>query len=241
MAEAKIKAQVYKDPRPAEYFDRFHERARKGRGYAFVYAIVRMILTPPTLIFYRLRARGQERIPETGPVILAANHFSQFDHFFAGVFLRRQIQFMAKSQLFKLPGLTWIFTHGGVFPVRRGYDDQEAFITAERILASNGTVLIYAEGGRSRTGELGEPKRGVGKVALDSGAPVIPVAIYGSAGVRNWTRLRFPKVRVGYGEPITFPAEPNSSHERQQEVADHVFSEVRRLYGDLHRELGHSE
>ena len=231
MSEAKLKPQVYKDPRPAEYFYGYHRRARRARGFGAMYAFVRFLMTPLTYLFFRLKSIDMENVPTTGPVILACNHFSQFDHFFAGVRLRRYIQFMAKSQLFK-PPLSFIFTHGGVFPVRRGYDDQEAFITAETILEKGGLVLIYCEGGRSRTGELGEPKRGVGRVALDSGAPVVPVAIR-SAGVRNWTRLRFPKVQVRYGEPMHFDAIPGSSRAQQDEVARAIFDRVKLLYAGL--------
>ncbi|MDQ2939273.1 MAG: 1-acyl-sn-glycerol-3-phosphate acyltransferase, partial [Actinomycetota bacterium] len=94
---AEIKPQVYKDPRPASYFKGFHERARR-RGPDWVYDVCRIILTPPTLFIYRTRAIGSEHVPQTGPVILAPNHFSQWDHFFAAVFLRRKVRFMAKSQ-----------------------------------------------------------------------------------------------------------------------------------------------
>jgi len=232
MSEAKLKPQVYKDPRPAEYFEPFHRRARRARGYGAMYAVVRFLMTPMTYAFYRLKSIDMELVPARGPVVLACNHFSQVDHFFAGVRLRRYIQFMAKSQLFKQP-LAFILTHGGVFPVRRGYDDQEAFLTAKTILDKGGLVLIYCEGGRSRTGELGEPKRGVGRIALDSGAPVIPVAIHGSAGVRNWTRLRFPKVTVQYGEPIYFDAVPDSTREQQDAVAHAIFDQVKALYAGL--------
>jgi 1-acyl-sn-glycerol-3-phosphate acyltransferase len=152
------------------------------------------------------------------------------DHFFAAVYLRRQVQFMAKSQLFTNPVITFIMNHGGVFPVRRGYQDEEAFKTAHTVLDRDGCVLMYAEGGRSRTGDLGEPKRGVGKLALEAGVPVIPVAIHGSAGVRSWKRFRFPKVTVQYGEPMTFPQIDDPTKEQQQEVANAVFNEVRRLY-----------
>ena len=112
-----LKPQVYKDPRPAEYFDRFHERART-REPDFVYDVARTILTPPCLVAYRLRAIGEKNVPTTGPVILAPNHFSQWDHFFAGVFIRRKVRFMAKSQLFTNPIIKWIFRHGGAFPIR---------------------------------------------------------------------------------------------------------------------------
>ena len=114
-----LKPQVYKDPRPAEYFDRFHERART-REPDWIYDVARTVLTPPCLLVYRLRAINEKNVPTSGPVILAPNHFSQWDHFFAGVYIRRRVRFMAKSQLFTNPVIKWIFRHGGAFPIRRG-------------------------------------------------------------------------------------------------------------------------
>jgi 1-acyl-sn-glycerol-3-phosphate acyltransferase len=226
-----LKPQVYKDDRPAEYFDQFHARARKGVGWT--YPLVRAIVTPICLLLYRTRAIGVKNVPKSGPLILAPNHFSQMDHFFTGTYLRRQVRFMAKSQLFGPPVLTYVYKHGGVFPIRRGHKDDEAFKTAFTILDRGEMMLIYIEGGRSRSGELGEPKRGVGQLALESGAPVVPVAIHGSAGVRSWRRLRFPKVTVQFGEPISFPAEKSPSRERQLEVAGEVFDKVRGMYTRL--------
>jgi 1-acyl-sn-glycerol-3-phosphate acyltransferase len=229
--EGDLKPQVYKDSRPAEYFQHFHERSRKGIG--FVYDIVRVILTPFTILVYRCRAIGIENVPLTGKVIITPNHFSQMDHFLAAVYMRRKVQFMAKSQLFGNPIFNFIFKYGGVFPIRRGFDDTEAFKTAHSVLDKEGALLMYAEGGRSRTGDLGEPKRGVGKIALESGAPVVPVAIHGSAHVRGWKRLHFPKVTVQYGEPVSFPVVSDPSREQQQEAANKVFDQVRAMYVDL--------
>jgi 1-acyl-sn-glycerol-3-phosphate acyltransferase len=223
-----MKPQVYKDPRPPETFTRFHEHARRGVGWMYDY--VRVILTLPTILLYRTRAIRVENVPKSGPVIVAPNHFSQMDHFFAAVYLHRKVQFMAKSQLFTNPLIKFVFLHGGVFPVRRGYNDEEAFETAHSILRRGGSVLMYAEGGRSRSGDLGEPKRGVGKLALESGAPVVPVAIHGSAHVRGWKRFRFPKVTVQYGEPLSFPVKAEPSREEQQQVANQVFDHVRAMY-----------
>jgi hypothetical protein len=90
-----MKPQVYKDPRPAKYFDQFHEAARKGVGWT--HTLARIILTVPTILIYRVRAIGVENVPKQGPLVLAPNHFSQMDHFFAGVYLRRKIRFMPKS------------------------------------------------------------------------------------------------------------------------------------------------
>ncbi len=228
---ADMKPQVYKDPRPAEYFDEFHTAARRKIGWTYNFS--RAIVSLPTLLLYRLRGIDVKNVPKHGPVILAPNHFSQMDHFFVGVYLPRRICFMAKSQLFGPPVLTYIYKHGGAFPIRRGHRDEEAMATARAILARGDTLLVYAEGGRSRSGELGEPKRGIGRVALESGAPVVPVAVYGSAGVRRWKRLRFPKVTVQFGEPVSFPVEENPSRERQMEVATEVFGRVRDLYEGL--------
>jgi 1-acyl-sn-glycerol-3-phosphate acyltransferase len=228
---ADIKPQVYKDDRPASYFDQFHAAARKGVGWT--YTFVRILVSLPTLLIWRVRAIGRENVPKDGPLILAPNHFSQMDHFFIGLYLRRKIRFMAKSQMFGPPVLTYIYKHGGVIPVRRGHHDEEAFTTAFTVLDQEGMLLIYAEGGRSRSGELGEPKRGVGRLALESGAPVVPVAIYGSATVRRWKRLRFPSITVQYGEPLTFPKEEGASRERQLEVATEVFNRVREMYDGL--------
>ncbi len=154
---------------------------------------------------------------------------------FAGVYLWRKLRIMAKSQLFGPPVLTWILFHGGIFPVRRGVRDEEAFETVRTIFAQGGSVMVYAEGGRSRTRELGEPRPGVGRMALESGIPVVPVAIYGSAGVRGWKRFRFPAVTIRYGEPLTFPVEEDSDRDRQLEVANEIFDQVKEMYADFER------
>ena len=229
---APIRAQVYKDPRPKEYFDRFHERSRT-RDPDWVYEVVRLLTSMYAWTFFRARSRGAEKVPPAGPVILAPNHFSFLDHFFAGAFVRRRIRFMAKSQLF-VPPMQWIYTHGGVFPVRRGYQDEDAFITANGILARGGAIVMYCEGGRSRTGTLSEqPKRGIGRLALESGAPVVPMAIHGSAQVRNWKRAQFPKVRVRYGDAIRWPQVHDPTRDQQQAVANEIFARIRTLYAAL--------
>jgi 1-acyl-sn-glycerol-3-phosphate acyltransferase len=234
---AGMKEQVYTDPRPKEHFDRFHERART-RQPNWVYELVRFVTSLYAYTLLRARAISAEKVPATGAAILAPNHFSFMDHFLLGCYIRRKVRFMAKSQLFKRP-MQWIYSPGGVFPVRRGARDEETFITAETILANGGIVVMYCEGGRSRTGHLQERARpGIGRLALESGAPIVPTAIYGSAKIRNWKRLRFPRVSLLYGDPISFGREENPSRERQQAVADEIFAEIKRLYARL-EERGH--
>jgi 1-acyl-sn-glycerol-3-phosphate acyltransferase len=95
---------------------------------------------------------------------------------------------------------------------------------------------MYGEGGRSRSKRLGEPKPGLGRLALESGVPVVPVAIHGSEDVREFRRLRFPKVTVQYGEPIAFPAVENPTREQSQETSEQIFNRVRKMYEALDRD-----
>jgi 1-acyl-sn-glycerol-3-phosphate acyltransferase len=225
---SEMKPQVYLDNRPAEYFDQFHASARRGVGWT--YTAARILVTIPTILLYRVTAIDRKNVPRKGAAVLAPNHFSQADHFFVGVYLWRKVRFMAKSQLFGPPVLTYILRVGGVFPVRRGHHDDKAFETAYELIDQGELLLVYAEGGRSRSHELRNAKPGIGRIALESGTPIIPTAIHGSAGVRGWKRLRFPRVTVQYGEPMTFAVERNPSRERQQEVADQIFARVREMY-----------
>src|ERR1700678_3779129 len=151
---ASMREQVYVDPRPKEHFDRFHERART-REPDWAYEFTRVLTSLYAYTFLRARAISPEKAPGAGAVILAPNHFSFMDHFLMGCFIRRKVRFMAKSQLFKKP-MQFIYTHGGVFPVRRGARDEEVFTTAEAILARGGAITMYCEGGRSRDGKLAE-------------------------------------------------------------------------------------
>ncbi len=229
---ASMREQVYTDPRPKEYFDRFHERAR-SREPDWVYEVTRVITSLYAYTFLRARGISTEKVPGAGAVILAPNHFSFMDHFLMGCYIRRKVRFMAKSQPFK-PPMQFIYTHGGVFPVRRGARDEDMFVTAETILARGGAITMYCEGGRSRTGKVAkEAKRGIGRLALETGAPIVPIAIYGSSRVRNWKRLQFPKVTVQYGDLLRWEPVENPSREQQQAVADEVLSEIRRLYEGL--------
>jgi len=124
-----------------------------------------------------------------------------------------------------------IAAHGGVFPVRRGAADQDAFTTALAVLERGNTMAMYAEGGRSRTGEPAKKaKRGIGRLALQSGAPIVPIAIVGSSHVRNWKRGHFPKIRVYYGEPFAYERVEAPTRGQEQAVADAIFAEVRKLY-----------
>jgi 1-acyl-sn-glycerol-3-phosphate acyltransferase len=229
---ASMREQVYTDPRPKEHFDRFHERART-REPDWAYELTRFLTSLYAYTFFRARPISTEKVPGSGAVILAPNHFSFMDHFLMGCYIRRKVRFMAKSQLFSGP-MQFIYTHGGVFPVRRGARDEEMFVTANAILARGGAITMYCEGGRSRDGKLADhAKAGIGRLVLETGAPVVPIAIHGSSRIRNWKRLQFPKVTIQYGDPIRWEPIEGSTREQQQAVADEVLAEIKGLYNGL--------
>jgi 1-acyl-sn-glycerol-3-phosphate acyltransferase len=95
---------------------------------------------------------------------------------------------------------------------------------------------MYCEGGRSRSGQIADDARpGIGRLALESGVPVVPVAILGSYQVRNWKRLQFPKVTVQFGQPFRFEVVEHSTREQQQEAADYILGRIRELHAELSR------
>ena len=200
-----------------------------------MYEFVRLVLTPYLLFFYRARCIDSDKVPADGPAIIAPNHFSFLDHFFVAVYLRRKVHFMAKSQLFTRP-IQIVYTHGGVFPVRRGQRDEEAFKTADAILKRGGLIVMYVEGGRSRSGELGEPRPGIGRLALQYGVPIVPTAIAGTERVRNWKRFQFPKVTVQFGDPVRFEQVEAPTREQSQAASEIVFEDVRALHSRLRKE-----
>jgi 1-acyl-sn-glycerol-3-phosphate acyltransferase len=188
-----------------------------------VYWIVRAILQPAMLIWFRVGRHGREHVPGRGAVILAANHRSFLDPFVIGICLRRPIYFVAKQELFARRWQAWILNALGAFPIRRGESDEEAVATAKAILERGDAVVIFPEGTRIRTGALGRPKRGVGRLALETGAPVVPVAVAGSENTRRGWRIRPAKVRVRLGRPLTFPRAESASPSLAARVTERIW------------------
>ena len=175
---------------------KLHARARRNGANPFVYWIARAVLQPFFHLYFRLSRVGREHIPQEGPVIFAANHRSFLDPFVIGTLIRRPMYYVAKKELFARRWQAWVLNALGAFPVDRGASDQESMRTAREILGRGDCVLIFPEGTRVRPRSLGTPKRGVGRLALETGAPVVPVAVLGTERVRRGWRIRPHKVRV---------------------------------------------
>ncbi len=180
------------------------------------------MLQPAIHIYFRLRRAGREHIPEGG-VILASNHRSFLDPFVIGLCLRRPIYFVAKRELFDNALLGWVLNCLGAFPVRRGESDEEAMVTALTLLERGEAVVIFPEGTRKRVGPLREPKRGVGRLALQSGVPVVPIAVKGSDRARRGWRIRPVRVDVRCGRPLTYPRPAAPSPRLAQEVTARIW------------------
>lgn len=194
----------------------YHERVRRRGVQPVVYWLTRAVLQPAIHVWFRLRRTGRSHIP-AGGVILASNHRSFLDPFVIGCCLRRPIYFVAKSELFENRLVAWFLNCLGAFPIRRGESDEESVKTALALLERGEAVVIFPEGTRHRTGPLHEPKRGVGRLALESGAPVVPIAISGTERARRGILVRPVRVDVRCGRPLTYPrvagASPHLAHE----------------------------
>jgi glycerol-3-phosphate dehydrogenase (NAD(P)+) len=185
--------------------DRAHQLARQRGVSPAVYWLVRLTLQPFFKAYFRLRRIGLEHIPAEGPVLVASNHRSFADPFIIGTCLPRPLRFVAKSELFEKRWQARLLLALGAFPIRRGESDEQALETARLILRQGGAVGIFPEGTRVRPGPLAKPKRGVGRLALETGAPIVPVAILGTEDIRKGLRVRPRRVAVRCGRALRFP------------------------------------
>ena len=206
-------------PRPLAVY---HERTRRRGVNALVYLPARLLIHPAVLVYFRVRRLGREHVPDGG-VILASNHRSFLDPFVIGICIRRPIYFVAKRELFKNPVVGWFLNCMGAFPVRRGQSDEESVKTAQQLLAKGEAVVVFPEGTRIVNGSLGRPKRGVGRLALQTGAPVVPVAVTGSERARDGWRIKPVKVHVRCGAPLTFPKVAHPSPLLAGEVTERIW------------------
>jgi 1-acyl-sn-glycerol-3-phosphate acyltransferase len=200
-----------------------HERARTRGVNPVVYWVVRAVFQPFFHVYFRLSRVGREHVPQSGPVLLAANHRSFLDPFIIGAMLRRPVYYVAKKELFEKRLQGWFLNALGAFPVDRGSSDQEMLTTARTILERGDAVVIFPEGTRIRPGALGTPRRGVGRLALETGAPIVPIALIGTEDVRRGWRIRPRKVTIRAGRPLTYPRVEQPSRSLAQAVTDRIW------------------
>jgi 1-acyl-sn-glycerol-3-phosphate acyltransferase len=204
--------------------DAFRERALAHGVNPLLYWPLRALLLPCFLLYFRLQRIGREHLPRRGPLLLASNHRSFLDPFLIGALVRRPVFYMAKRELFEKRWQAWLLGRLGAFPVDRGAGDREAIATARALLERGHCVVLFPEGTRVRPGPLGAPHRGVGRLALETGAPVAPIAVLGSEDVRRGWRIRPRKVRLRAGRPLQFPTVSEPSPALAASVTERIWA-----------------
>jgi 1-acyl-sn-glycerol-3-phosphate acyltransferase len=197
-----------------------------------VYTVLKALTYGAVRALFRYEARGSEHVPSAGPVLLAANHASVLDPPLVGVGTRRELHFLAKAELFRVPGFGGLISRLNAHPVEREGADAGALRQALALLRGGWALLVFPEGTRGEEGVLRRGKPGAGMLAALSGALVVPVYIQGSglALPRGARRPRLTRVTVAYGRPLRF--ERARSRERYQEISDEIMAAIGRLQAE---------
>ncbi len=172
------------------------------------YGFTRFVLSIVLPFLFKFDVQGIENIPENGAVLLASNHFSGWDILATAFSMKRMLHFMAKSEYTKSRFLTWLFTKLEAFFVNRGEGDTEAIRNCLAVLKANQALIIYPEGHRSEDHKLIKAHEGFALIALKSGAPVVPVSVWGSELVlrKGYHWPHQPVVHIRFGQPLVFAA-----------------------------------
>ena len=215
------------------YERRAHRYARERGVLGPFYAVVRLLTVVVLRGWFRVRIVGTEQIPGTGPAIIAPNHKNFLDAFFVGLATHRHVRFMAKIELFRGP-LRRLFLRLGAFPVRRGEADAEAVETARVILADGGLVVVFPEGTRvSQPDALGSPHHGAGRLALETGAPIIPAAITGTSHLWRGALPRLGRVQLAFLAPVRADRIADVDDPVAELIDNRVWPAVQEEYGRL--------
>lgn len=193
-----------------------------------LYTIGRVVCAPIFKLCYRYKAVNNHTIPENGGYILACNHLSYSDPVLLGLCQKRNLFFMAKSELFKNKFFSLLIRSLGAFPVERGAGDNEAIETGEDLIRKGNIMTIFLEGGRSKTGELMRPRSGCALVAQQMQVPVIPACI---TVVGNPKHI-FSKRVIHFGEPLTpeqLGLTPDGGRKELKNASNRIMDEIKKM------------
>ena len=201
------------------------------------YGLLRAFLTPFLMVLFRPKVSGLRNVPATGPVILASNHLSFSDSIFMPLVVPRKVTFLAKSEYFTSPGpkgllkkLTFIAL--GQVPVDRsgGRRSEAALITGLKVLSDGNCLGIYPEGTRSPDGRLYKGRTGLVRLALESGAPVVPVAMFDTDKIQPTGKVipKIMRVKMIFGEPIYFKGD-STNLQLLRDLTDELMKKIQEL------------
>ena len=199
-----------------------------------VWALGRVTIQPLTRLLVPVRTYGVERVPRTGGVVLAVNHFHWIDPPVFGAVAPRTVHFVAKVEAHRIPGLGQLIRSFGTISVRRGESDREAVRQMREAVRDGHALGLFAEGTRQLSGRPGEVQPGAAMVALQEDVPVVPAAIYGS---HEWKPGNFHPVSVAWGEPLRFEGLPKGG-KGYREASAEIQRKIHALHdwlAELHR------
>ena len=203
------------------------------------YGLLRAFLTPFLMVLFRPKVSGLRNVPVTGPVILASNHLSFSDSVFMPLVVPRKVTFLAKSEYFTSPGpkgllkkLTFIAL--GQVPVDRsgGRRSEAALMTGLQVLSDGNCLGIYPEGTRSPDGRLYKGRTGLVRLALESGAPIIPIAMFDTDKIQPTGKVipKIMRVKMIFGEPIYFKGD-STNLQLLRDLTDELMRKIQELSG----------
>ncbi len=198
--------------------------------------MVKAGLAPLLWLGFRVHVSGRERVPRSGPVIVASNHVSFCDSIFIPLVVPRRVTYLAKAEYFDHPLTALVLQSLGVIPIKRegGSASQRALASAKEVLEAGHAIAIYPEGTRSPDGRLHKGHTGIARLALQTGAPVVPVWVEGTLDVQPvgspWLRPG-KKVELSIGEPHRWAGRADQAAEPL--VLRQVTDEIMAAIGDL--------
>jgi|JI9StandDraft_1071089.scaffolds.fasta_scaffold249715_1 1-acyl-sn-glycerol-3-phosphate acyltransferase len=198
----------------------------------------RMVLTPPFRFAWRITTEGAEHIPAAGGAIIAPNHISVLDSFFVPLTVGRRMTYVGKAEYMDDWKTKWVFPAIGMIPIDRSGGDasQRALDAAAGVLEAGELFGIYPEGTRARDGKLHKGHTGLARLAMRTGAPIVPVGIIGTDAVQP-PDAKFPKpfrrVHIRFGRPISVERYADRAADRMilRQITDEVMYEIRNLSG----------
>ncbi len=198
----------------------------------WVYYFGRFMIHIVALPFASWKVKGKENLPSQGPVLIVSNHLHIADPPVVAASIPLKSVFMAKGDLWDNRWSRYWVENFGAFPVKRSGFDRDAIRLAEEWLGKGVSLIMFPEGGRSKTAQLKEALPGAALIAQRAGVPIVPVAVTGTEKLRNlwWCFLHHPKITVTIGRPFNLPpAQGKTSHEQRQEMIDYIMRRIAAL------------
>ena len=214
-----------------------------------VYQALKSFLIPILTLLFRPKVTGLRNVPQSGPVIIASNHLSFSDSIFMPLVVPRKVTFLAKSEYFTSPGIKGFikkitFIALGQVPVDRsgGRRSEAALLTGLDLLADGACIGIYPEGTRSPDGKLYKGRTGIARMAIESGAAIVPVAMFNTAEIQPTGQVvpKVQRVEMIFGEPLYYTGD-TSDLKVLREITDEIMQKIQEISGQQYVDMYASE